>query len=304
MKIRVERRGFTLLEVLLAASISVLLLAALYVAVDIQLRHAEDGRAVVAQSTLARALIARITADIAQSLPPQLPAPTAGSSSSGTGAGGGTGTGSGAAGSSTASSSTASSASSMNSGSATSSSASGSSSSGSTSGAVPFNTGIQGDNTHLSLSMSRLPREALAPASDTSISQTSVGLSDLRRITYWLAGSGDSPLGLARQEYKQATSDDSLNAPSNVPDDPGLVIAPEVKQLEIQYFDGSNWQDSWDGTQAGADGTTPMGPPVAIAVTLGIAPDAESKSFKVFRQVILIATANGTPQASTTTTTQ
>src|SRR5438093_297614 len=43
---RLARSGYTLLEVLLALSIAVLLLGALYVAMDLQLRHADAGREV------------------------------------------------------------------------------------------------------------------------------------------------------------------------------------------------------------------------------------------------------------------
>ena len=62
------RRAFTLLEMMLAASITVLLLAALYVAVDIQLRHAATARDLVEQTTLARTLVNRIANDIEPSV--------------------------------------------------------------------------------------------------------------------------------------------------------------------------------------------------------------------------------------------
>ena len=68
------------------------------------------------------------------------------------------------------------------------------------------------------------------------------------------------------------------------------LLAAEVKSVQFQYFDGSEWEDSWDGTQAGSDGVTPIGPPLAIAVTLGIAgPDGEVKTY---RHVVAIPTAN------------
>src|SRR5207249_7423270 len=47
---RNRRRGFTLLEVLLAAAIGVLLLAALYIAMEVQLNHARAGREAVEHS--------------------------------------------------------------------------------------------------------------------------------------------------------------------------------------------------------------------------------------------------------------
>ncbi len=39
-----DRRAFTLLEMLLATAVSVLLMGALYVAMDVQIRHARIGR--------------------------------------------------------------------------------------------------------------------------------------------------------------------------------------------------------------------------------------------------------------------
>src|SRR5438874_4411321 len=62
------RPAFTLLEMILAAAVAVLLLAALYVAMDLQLRHAEAARDVVVETALARTLLNRIAADITPSV--------------------------------------------------------------------------------------------------------------------------------------------------------------------------------------------------------------------------------------------
>src|SRR5438876_9299783 len=67
------RQGFTLLEVLLAAAIRVLLMGALYVAMQVQLDHAQAGRDAVEQSLLVRALLRRMSNDIAPTLGPALP---------------------------------------------------------------------------------------------------------------------------------------------------------------------------------------------------------------------------------------
>jgi hypothetical protein len=140
-----------------------------------------------------------------------------------------------------------------------------------------------------------------------NLSQDPRPLSDERTVTYWLAGSGAG--GLARQEIKQVTSSDALsNLAPNVSDEGSFVIAPEVASLVFRYFDGTNWNDSWAGTTAGPDGTTPIGPPLAIEITLGVVvatqddnPDAE-KQTKTYRRVVFLPTANGatTPTAPTT----
>src|SRR5438132_4021776 len=69
------RHGFTLLEMILATFVSVLLMGALYVAVDIQLRHAQLGRDAIEQDTLARALFARMTNEIKACVTPAGPVP-------------------------------------------------------------------------------------------------------------------------------------------------------------------------------------------------------------------------------------
>src|SRR5207253_5723580 len=113
---------------------------------------------------------------------------------------------------------------------------------------VVFNLGVQGDAGRLTLYVSQLPRELNLPPAILN-SQPLPLVSDLRRITYWLAGGGDRPLGLARQEIKLVTSDDLMSAvPPGLPDEPSYVVAEEVKSLAFSYFDGNTWQDAWDGT--------------------------------------------------------
>jgi hypothetical protein len=127
-------------------------------------------------------------------------------------------------------------------------------------------------------------------------------VSDLRRITYW-----QSSHGLARQEIKVATSDDALSLPTDLPDDPSLVIAEEVQSVTFQYFDGSAWQDSWDGSQPpSSGGSNPQGPPVLIAVTIsltvpGTSTESGEPTTKSYRHVIPVPTANGTSQSSSQT---
>jgi hypothetical protein len=282
------------LEVVLASAIGVLLMAALYVAVDVQLRHAQAGRDVIEQSTVARSLLTRIAADISAHVGPVLPAkPATGSNSSG------------AAGIASSPSTSAP----TTSGPTTGGSASSSSSSSATTTptGIQFNLGVQGDANRLTLYIGRLPRDReLAPENASADGQP--GISDLRRATYWLAGSTGTPLGLARQEFKRVTSDDETSSvPPDVPDEASYVIAEEVRGLTFSYFDGNTWQDSWDGTTPGADGTTPQGPPMLIAITIQIAtPGAGTQGeqgWKSYRHVVSIPTANGLPQQNNSSNT-
>jgi hypothetical protein len=163
---------------------------------------------------------------------------------------------------------------------------------------VTFNLGVQGDANNLTLYVSRLPREVYGNQAKVDPNTPAV-LSDLRRVSYFMA-----PKGLARYEIKVATTTDpnAANLPPNVPDADSYVISDRVKSLSFSYFDGTNWQDSWDGTQAGPDGTTPQGPPMAIRIEMKIAPAGGSgkdnqSNWKTYRHTIAIPTANRLTQS-------
>src|SRR5262245_60997341 len=195
-----RRPGYTLLEVILALALSVLLLAALYVTLNMQLAGTQYGRRQVEESAVARAVVNRIQADILGHLGPVDPKllPSQGGSSSSSG---------------TPSSSTTT---------PTTGTGTGGSGSGGTSGLGPFafNLMLQGGSSSLTLYLSRVPREvALVEGGDMSTNPDGAFVADLRRVTFWQAG-GDGGLGLARQEVKGVTSDDQINnLPPNVADE-------------------------------------------------------------------------------------
>jgi hypothetical protein len=302
-----SRSGYTLLEVILTLGIAVLLLAGLYIALNTLLSQQRVGRSLAAHNAVLRSLLARLEHDLTSELAPLDPrvnplavqlssgvvvpgasgGSTRNSSSGGSASSGTTGTG-GPTSTSNASNNTA--------GSSTGNASGVSQMSGTgvgTEGPVVFNLGLQGDATHLTLYTSLAPTEVLR--SLTAPSQTTPLVSDLRRITYWLAGSPDAPLGLARQEIKIATSADALTPfdPSQV-DEKACVLAEEVVGLSFQYFDGSDWLDSWDGTQVQADGQTPLGPPLAVAINLTLRRNTENGEDNTvnYRYVIALPTAN------------
>src|SRR5206468_3360640 len=123
------RPGFTLLEVILALAIAVLLLGGLYAAINVQMRHAQGGRDLVEQNTLARSVLNKMAGDVSATvgLGDAARFRLAQASSSGS-ASGGTGTGTGSTGASGAAAGGA-----ASTGSSSGSSSSGSSSSTSTS---------------------------------------------------------------------------------------------------------------------------------------------------------------------------
>ncbi|CAN5461801.1 hypothetical protein BH10PLA2_BH10PLA2_21540 [soil metagenome] len=283
-----RRSGFTLLEVLLSSALGVMLLAGLYVAVDVQLRQMHLGRRAGEQATLASRLLSKIAQELSGQLAPTLSASITNDGSSSTFTSGTTATASSATTTAT--------------------------------NAVTINNGILGDQQTLIITTSRVPRENLKPEVLNQGVQI-IGTSDVRRVMYWIA-QGDA--GLARFELKTVTDPNQLAyfaLPPSVPDEPMYIVAPEVKSIQFSYFDGSTWNETWDGSTASqltnTDGVTAQGPPLAIAVVIGIQTeeaDAQSNSsantnlggnpnLKMYRRVIAIPTANGltiTPAASTT----
>jgi prepilin-type N-terminal cleavage/methylation domain-containing protein len=282
---RTPRPGYTLLEVLLASVISVMLLAALYVTMESQLRSTRDGREVVERSALIRAVLARLSTDLTPCLT-SLGTPAESSSSSGTSGAAAGGTGAGTNGGTGGGGGTAPPA-----GTGTGGAAAPAMTTTTTPGTLGpiLSFGVQGDISSLTILVSRPTR---VPAGVTPEQAALQAVGDLRRITYWVTDAG-----LARNESLEVT-DDTGAAVAALVDDPGQVLAPEVKTLQFRYFDGTNWLEYWDGTLPGPDGVTPQGPPRAVEVTVGVGvADDPAVPLKTVRHVIAIPTANGTATA-------
>jgi prepilin-type N-terminal cleavage/methylation domain-containing protein len=291
------RSAFTLLELIVALSISVLLLAALYMALSTQFYHARTGREVLDETAVVRGILAKITADINANLGPVNPfylnaspggsGSSSSSSSSSSGQSGSTGSGSSASGSTGSGSSSNSS----------------SSSNTNTNPSVPayvFNLGVRGDESSVVLMVSKVPRE-LTPLIGSQANQNLTPdepVSALRRITYWIIPGK----GLARQEKSQVTADDptTVTAPPEIADPSTYtIIAEQVKEMTVEYCNGLNtWQPTWDGTIPDPATSLPMGPPAAIAFTFKIEMSPASKAVgavgrKVtIRHVVAIQAAN------------
>jgi prepilin-type N-terminal cleavage/methylation domain-containing protein len=289
---RLHRRAFTLMEVLLASAIGLIVLTGVYLAIDTQLKFAEEGRDLIEEATLARSLTARITSD----LTPCVGQPDPGRYRSKT---------------STQTSTTTS-----------------TTTTSTTQSSTTPTTGMSGDMTggetqevvraflgfekNLNVFVSRVPRAASNGTNNTMTANAGMAVvnqieSDQKLITYWLAGAsgGGRPLGLARYEESLSTATaDGLPAVVGGADEAKYVIAPEVVFLEFRYFDGISWGTDWDGREFGQDDAnqnTPKGPPKAIRIDFHLKskkdPDKRDKD-KKFSHVIAIPTANGTAQTN------
>lgn len=173
------------------------------------------------------------------------------------------------------------------------------------------NVGVQGDSTHLVLTVSRLIPNWNPVAGANGLVDNPQITSDLKQITYWLAGSSGQPLGLARQEITAVpmNSGTSVQLPDGS-DEASFILAEEIRDLQFSYFDGNTWQDSWDGTTLSSDGKSPIGPPLAIAIRVGIvsrgtasngsSSTTDGPPLKYYRHVVSILTANSSAQPSTT----
>ena len=269
-----KRRAFTLLEVLLASLIAILLLAALYFAMDVTLRQTQESRDAVDVDNLSRGVYTRMTLDLSASLGP-LPPKSGGNAASST--------------SSTPTSDpsmmattdpsmmttpTASAPSATTTTTPTDPSAAatpavdpatGEAAATPQAADIGFQAGIIGTDKQLTVFASRLPSMMTSARglSDTSGAQLP---SDLVRITYWISQNG----GLCRQERPWVTADGVRNSSDpDLTDEAGDTLVQEVSDVTFEYFHPKDgWMPSWDGSQMSPDGVTPIGPPRAVKVTL------------------------------------
>ena len=248
-----RRGGYTLLEVLLASALAVILMAALYVALDVQLQLANVGRETVEQATVVRAVVNRIESDLSGCMGPVAP-PLA---------------------SATAAATTA-----------TDPSGAAAPAAATASDTIPFQAGVigesEGGSPRLTIYVSRVAVQNAANAMTDGVAPA-----DIRRVTYWM-----TERGLARQEIPWVTSENLQM--STEPDLSGkepdeFVIAEEVTQITFRFWDGSEWQDTWDGRDLAADGVSLKGPPMAIQVQMSMTVAGKPNPVSVTHTISLLA---------------
>lgn len=277
------RSGFNLLEILLAAALTAVLMAAVTAALNTYYRSTVSSRVELERSRVLRAIQRQIASDLrnvtftlqeaaaatstVESVTSTATGTTGGTGSSGTsGSGTGGSTGSGSATEDSTTTDTASTTTSM-------------SIIGADDQLAAGSVGVVGDMTTLKLHVS-LPRVDVPTETSFDEAYAATTSSDLRQVSwYWLAGGGTdqltgepSPAGLARYEADRLeasfaeTSGKALAMPQ--------VIAPEIASISFRYFDGLTWLESWDSPAMQAL-------PRAVEVTVQFVP-AENRLGSMF----------------------
>lgn len=144
--------------------------------------------------------------------------------------------------------------------------------------AVSFRPTLLGNDKYILMDVSRLPRldqyNPLVATAEDAVQTPS----DVKSLAYFvsLTGGGmesevdfaetNAPGGLYRRSIDRAVA--SYRGDTNIvssPDEFSRLVAGEIAQLQFQYFDGEEWLSQWDSIDQG-------GFPTAIKITLVLDP--------------------------------
>ncbi|MBI3821049.1 MAG: prepilin-type N-terminal cleavage/methylation domain-containing protein [Planctomycetes bacterium] len=276
-----KRSAFSLLEMVLALALAMIVLLAVYVSFNIYLTYADVGRDAVAEGALARNLMARMSSDITSQLCADDPRVVDYSAVTDAAA---------ASQPATAQSST------------TPATPATPTPMTAQPAMVQFNLGVKGESKYVMLLSYRVRK----PSTPGDVADEPVS-SDLRRICYWVVEDGANTLGLARMEVAQATSPDVDVDPTQLPDQKKYIIAPEVRSIKFEYFDGTGWRGDWEGFDSQETGAPPLGPPGAIRITLTFrlnkkgGPEPDGVTPPTYVHIVAIPTGNQFPAPQTAT---
>ena len=241
-------RGFTLLEVILAAGLTAVILLIIASGIDVQWRAFEASRAHVEHAQLARVLTRRIADDLCGLLPPGTETPTVSSSQSDA--------------DETSESLDEDEEDEIDPG-------------------DPAAPGLHGELDSLRVDVVRTACRVGSLSSTDSAPQT---MHAVKTITYYVVSPEDEgqavdtdseqPVGgLVRRELpRSAAAWSARSGQLDYQDDSARPLVPEVKAVEFRYHDGEEWLDSWESSVTGAL-------PKAIEVRLFFAPRQRRDAF-------------------------
>lgn len=290
------RRGFTLLEVLLATVIAILVMAALYAAMNVTIQQTQVTRDAVEAEDLARGVYNKITVDLNCTLAPLPPksggnnAASGGSTPSSPSTPSDGSTPAPAADGSTAPAPATPAATTPTDGMATTETPGATDNATAVSADYAFQGGLIGEEMKLVIYAGKVP-EALGRYGNPG--GTEQFRADQRQIIYWF----EPGRGLYRRERPWVTADGVRNSIEADPDAPdSVLLAEEVSNATFEYTDGTTWTPTWDGTAPGPDGVTPLGPPRAVRIKLEftLATGRGAPITKEVTQIIVIRAAPGT----------
>jgi type II secretory pathway pseudopilin PulG len=261
------RSAFTLLEVVIALSLSIILITAVYGAIRLHYRVSQSGRDQMERAQLGRAILQQIEADVRSIVWQVQEPPQSSQDDESTSA---VEDDSFSSGSSSVDTSTTEMDDMQEMASADEAFTSGSS-------------GLFGDSQNLVLHISR-PSRDLVYASSLDGESDAFSRSDLASVSYFLADSNagglsavvaqqnggaasvlGGALGLARAEGDRLSIEMATggSGADDVLASNAKILAPEVVAIEFAYWDGLEWLDSWDSLSSGTL-------PSAIGITLSL----------------------------------
>ncbi len=303
---RSAHSGFTLLEVILASSLSVLIMLALGGAIRFYLFQVTESQTSIEQAQLARAIMRRVETDLRSAIWKNEIDFTSVEALAADSLAGGAGDLAASAG--------------LDPTMAEDALAGSNTQELATSGVIPTTIGLYGNAYELQVDISRIPRIDEYDPQYTSFRSREIGdiPSDIKTVTYFLmqpgvsslghgtvgdAGITETQFGLVRRELDRAVTQYALNNGDSAGLDASAeILAPEVSLIQFRYFDGFVWLEEWDSE---AMGCLPMAVDVIIAIrdhettqalladgTIEVpVEDAANPVGQVFRRLIRIPTA-------------
>jgi hypothetical protein len=284
-----KRTGFTLLELMLSLGLTIVILLAISMAVDLHLRSFDSRRKQLEESQLAKALLKIIADDIRNTVQEyeqdvsgleamisstaQVSGSVQGAAGDSLSSGGTGGTGETTDGTIGERDSTATDEASTT----LTDEASTASQDLASDVALPAKPGIYGNQYQLQMDVSRLPRydeyQSMLAAGNSTLGVTDIP-SDIKTVTYYVM-SGDMSVstsgmtatgqdlltstdpnvvqrGLVRRQLDRAVSQYAQANGMLTTDNAAEVLAAEVASIEFQYFDGSTWLYQWDTEEEGS----------------------------------------------------
>lgn len=299
-------RGVTLLELILALTLTVMILGAVTLAINLNLRTLDRRRNEVEEAQLGRAVLRMIADDLRSAVQHEEVDFSSVEQMA-----------SGAGGMGALASSLTGGAGSMGSGSASNSSGQGGASAAAGTGTTDSSTqdiaessappdvpGLYGNQYEMQVDVSRLPRVDEYSTMITAEGITKIP-SDVKTVAYYVRsqpvngnasttdavtpGLNAQGAGLIRRELPRAVTNYALqNATGEQMLQGGDLIAPEISEIAFRYFDGSQWLSEWDSQAM-------QGLPLAVEVVIVVQPAEVIRKMAEGATLAESATAGATP---------